>query len=28
QAQRDFFGAHSYQRVDKPLGNFFHTKWY
>ena len=28
QAQRDFFGAHTYQRVDKPLGKFFHTKWY
>ncbi len=28
QAQRDFFGAHTYQRVDKPLNEFFHTKWY
>ena len=27
QAQRDFFGAHTYERVDKPAGDFFHTKW-
>tara|TARA_B100001093_G_C26860647_1_gene1030158 strand:- start:59150 stop:60595 length:1446 start_codon:yes stop_codon:yes gene_type:complete len=27
QAQRDFFGAHTYERVDKPAGEFFHTKW-
>ncbi|MDB2633123.1 NADP-dependent phosphogluconate dehydrogenase [Flavobacteriaceae bacterium] len=27
QAQRDFFGAHTYQRVDSPLNEFFHTKW-
>ncbi len=27
QAQRDFFGAHTYQRVDKPLNQFFHTQW-
>jgi 6-phosphogluconate dehydrogenase len=27
QAQRDFFGAHSYERVDKPRGQFFHTIW-
>jgi len=27
QAQRDFFGAHTYQRVDKPLDQFFHTQW-
>ena len=25
QAQRDFFGAHTYERVDKPRGKFFHT---
>ena len=25
QAQRDFFGAHTYERVDKPRGEFFHT---
>lgn len=28
QAQRDFFGAHTYQRVDAPENQFFHTKWY
>ena len=28
QAQRDFFGAHTYQRVDKPLSQFFHTQWH
>jgi 6-phosphogluconate dehydrogenase len=27
QAQRDFFGAHTYERVDKPRGEFFHTNW-
>jgi 6-phosphogluconate dehydrogenase len=27
QAQRDFFGAHTYERVDKPRGEFFHTTW-
>jgi len=27
QAQRDFFGAHTYERVDKPRGAFFHTNW-
>lgn len=27
QAQRDFFGAHTYERKDKPRGNFFHTNW-
>lgn len=27
QAQRDFFGAHTYERVDKPAGEFFHTEW-
>ncbi|MEE4116081.1 MAG: decarboxylating NADP(+)-dependent phosphogluconate dehydrogenase [Marinilabiliaceae bacterium] len=27
QAQRDYFGAHTYERVDKPLGEFFHTNW-
>lgn len=27
QAQRDFFGAHTYERVDKPEGEFFHTNW-
>lgn len=27
QAQRDFFGAHTYERLDKPRGNFFHTNW-
>jgi len=27
QAQRDFFGAHTYERVDKPEGEFFHTDW-
>jgi len=25
QAQRDFFGAHTYERIDKPRGEFFHT---
>ncbi len=27
QAQRDFFGAHTYERTDKPEGQFFHTEW-
>ena len=27
QAQRDYFGAHTYERVDKTRGEFFHTKW-
>jgi 6-phosphogluconate dehydrogenase len=27
QAQRDFFGAHTYERTDKPRGEFFHTSW-
>jgi 6-phosphogluconate dehydrogenase len=27
QAQRDYFGAHSYERVDKPRGVFFHSDW-
>ena len=27
QAQRDFFGAHTYQRIDKPLTEFFTTNW-
>ncbi len=27
QAQRDYFGAHTYERVDKPAGQFFHTDW-
>jgi 6-phosphogluconate dehydrogenase len=27
QAQRDFFGAHTYQRVDDPNGPFVHTDW-
>ncbi len=26
-AQRDFFGAHTYERTDKPRGEFFHTNW-
>ena len=28
QAQRDYFGAHTYERIDRPRGEFFHTKWY
>ncbi len=28
QAQRDYFGAHTYERVDKPAGQFFHTEWF
>ena len=27
QAQRDYFGAHQYERVDRPRGEFFHTNW-
>ncbi len=27
QAQRDYFGAHMYERIDKPRGKFFHTDW-
>jgi 6-phosphogluconate dehydrogenase len=27
QSQRDYFGAHTYERVDKPRGQFFHTNW-
>jgi 6-phosphogluconate dehydrogenase len=27
QAQRDFFGAHTYERVDRPRGQYFHTNW-
>jgi 6-phosphogluconate dehydrogenase len=27
QAQRDYFGAHTYERVDKPSGQFFHSNW-
>jgi 6-phosphogluconate dehydrogenase len=27
QAQRDYFGAHTYERVDKSRGEFFHTDW-
>jgi 6-phosphogluconate dehydrogenase len=27
QAQRDYFGAHTYQRTDDPSGEFYHTKW-
>lgn len=27
QAQRDYFGAHTYERIDKPAGQFFHTDW-
>jgi 6-phosphogluconate dehydrogenase len=27
QAQRDYFGAHHYERIDKPRGKFFHTDW-
>ena len=28
QAQRDYFGAHTYERIDKPKGQFFHTEWF
>jgi 6-phosphogluconate dehydrogenase len=27
QAQRDYFGAHTYERIDRPRGEFFHTDW-
>ena len=27
QAQRDYFGAHTFERIDKPLGEFFHANW-
>jgi 6-phosphogluconate dehydrogenase len=27
QAQRDFFGAHTYERIDRPAGQWFHTEW-
>jgi 6-phosphogluconate dehydrogenase len=27
QAQRDYFGAHTYERVDRPRGKFFHLDW-
>jgi 6-phosphogluconate dehydrogenase len=27
QAQRDYFGAHRYERIDRPRGEFFHTNW-
>ncbi len=27
QAQRDYFGAHTYERIDQPRGKFFHTQW-
>jgi len=27
QAMRDYFGAHTYERIDKPRGEFFHTNW-
>lgn len=27
QAQRDYFGAHTYERLDRPRGEFFHTRW-
>lgn len=27
QAQRDYFGAHTYERVDKKVGEYFHTNW-
>jgi len=28
QAQRDYFGAHTYERIDRPRGEVFHTQWY
>ncbi len=28
QAQRDYFGAHTYERIDAPAGKHFHTKWH
>ena len=27
QAQRDYFGAHTYERIDRPRGEFYHTNW-
>ena len=27
QAQRDYFGTHTYERLDQPRGKFFHTNW-
>jgi 6-phosphogluconate dehydrogenase len=27
QAQRDYFGAHNYERIDQPRGEMFHTNW-
>ena len=27
QAQRDYFGAHTYERIDRPRGQFYHTNW-
>lgn len=27
QAQRDYFGAHTYERIDQPRGVFYHTNW-
>jgi 6-phosphogluconate dehydrogenase len=27
QAQRDYFGAHTYERVDRPRGEYYHTNW-
>lgn len=27
QAQRDYFGAHTYERIDRPKGEFYHTDW-
>jgi 6-phosphogluconate dehydrogenase len=27
QAQRDYFGAHTFERVDRPRGQFFHNNW-
>ena len=27
QAQRDYFGAHTYERIDTPRGQIFHTNW-
>ena len=27
QAQRDYFGAHTYELLDKPIGNFYHSNW-
>jgi 6-phosphogluconate dehydrogenase len=27
QAQRDYFGAHTFERIDRPRGEFFHHEW-